>query len=113
VCDVKKQRNYCGCQEVHAERSLIQLSPERPCENLTNTEMVVAVVRERSEEVEGDCNLTGRTSISTNQFLPPPPPYTRALRDYAINKGIHMAPAAYVSEDGLVMHPWEERSLVI
>ncbi|KRX28754.1 hypothetical protein T09_8831 [Trichinella sp. T9] len=25
-----KPRHYCGCQEVHAERSLIWLSPERP-----------------------------------------------------------------------------------
>ena len=25
---VTKPRHYCGCQEVHAERSLIWLSPE-------------------------------------------------------------------------------------
>ena len=31
-------RYYCGCQEVHAERSLIWVSPERPCQSLTNTE---------------------------------------------------------------------------
>ncbi|KRY62277.1 hypothetical protein T4D_6339, partial [Trichinella pseudospiralis] len=36
---VTKPRHYCGCQEVHAERSLIWLSPERPCQSLTNTEM--------------------------------------------------------------------------
>jgi hypothetical protein len=35
---VTKPRHYCGCQEVHAERSLIWLSPERPCLSLTNTE---------------------------------------------------------------------------
>jgi hypothetical protein len=36
---VTKTRQYCGCQEVHAERSLIWLSPERLCQSLTNTEM--------------------------------------------------------------------------
>ena len=30
-----------------------------------------------------------------------------------INKGIDMAPAAYIAEDGLVIHQWEERSLVL
>jgi hypothetical protein len=36
---VTKPRHYCGCQEVHADRSLIWLSPERPCQSLTNTEV--------------------------------------------------------------------------
>ena len=31
-------RHYRGCQEVLAERSLIQLSPERSCQSFTNTE---------------------------------------------------------------------------
>ena len=35
---VTKPRHYCGCQEVHADRSLIFLSPERLCPSLTNTE---------------------------------------------------------------------------
>jgi hypothetical protein len=30
-------RHYCGGQEVLADRSLIQLSPERLCQILTNT----------------------------------------------------------------------------
>ena len=29
------------------------------------------------------------------------------------NRGIHMAPAAHVAEDGLVRHQWEERFLVL
>jgi hypothetical protein len=29
------------------------------------------------------------------------------------NKEVHIALAAYIAEDGLVMHPWEERSLVL
>jgi hypothetical protein len=33
-----KPKHYCGCQEVLADRSLIQLSPERLCQCLTNTE---------------------------------------------------------------------------
>jgi hypothetical protein len=36
---VTKPRHYCGCQKVHADRSLIWLSPEKPCQSLTNTEV--------------------------------------------------------------------------
>jgi hypothetical protein len=36
---VTKHRHYCGCQEVLDDRSLIQLSPKRPCQTLTNTEL--------------------------------------------------------------------------
>jgi hypothetical protein len=46
-------------------------------------------VREGTEGVEGSCNPMGRTTLSTNQTSPP-----RTPRDYAINKGVHMAPAA-------------------
>ena len=35
---VTKCKHYCGCQEVYAERSLIWMSPERPCQSLTNAE---------------------------------------------------------------------------
>jgi hypothetical protein len=35
---VTKLRYYCGFQEVLADRSLIQLSPERLCQSLPNTE---------------------------------------------------------------------------
>jgi hypothetical protein len=35
---VTKPRHYCGCQEVLADRSLIWLSPERPCQSLINTD---------------------------------------------------------------------------
>ena len=34
-------RHYCGCQKVLADRSLIQLSPERFWQSLTNTEVDV------------------------------------------------------------------------
>jgi hypothetical protein len=36
---VTKPRHYCGCQQVLADRSMIQLSPERLCQCLTNTEV--------------------------------------------------------------------------
>jgi hypothetical protein len=39
---VTKLRHYCGCQEAHAEMSLIWLSPERACQSLTNTEVDVS-----------------------------------------------------------------------
>ena len=35
---VIKTRHDCGCQEVHAERSLIWLYCERSCQSCTNTE---------------------------------------------------------------------------
>jgi hypothetical protein len=35
---VNKTRHYCESQKVLADRSLIQLSPERLCQSLTNTE---------------------------------------------------------------------------
>jgi hypothetical protein len=34
----RQPRHYCRCQEVLADRSLIQLSPERLCQILTNTD---------------------------------------------------------------------------
>jgi hypothetical protein len=36
---VTKPRLYYGCQQVLAERSLIELSPERVCQYITNTEV--------------------------------------------------------------------------
>jgi hypothetical protein len=39
---VTKPRHYCRCQDTHDERSLIWLSPERPCQRLTNTEAYVS-----------------------------------------------------------------------
>jgi hypothetical protein len=36
---VTKPRHYCGCRQVLANRSLIELSPERLCQFLTNTEV--------------------------------------------------------------------------
>ena len=61
-------------------------------------------VRERTEGVEGVCKPIGRT---INQ------PDTQNSQELTINKGVHMAPAAFVAEDGLVMHQWEERSLFL
>jgi hypothetical protein len=36
---VNKPRHYCGCQQVLADRSLIELSAERLCQYRTNTEV--------------------------------------------------------------------------
>ena len=35
---ITKPRHYCRCQEVLADRSLLYLSPDRVCQNLTITE---------------------------------------------------------------------------
>jgi hypothetical protein len=63
-------------------------------------------VRERNEGAEGVCNPIGRTIISTNQTL-------ESFHGLSHQQGVHMAPAAYVEEDCLVRHQWEERSLVL
>ena len=52
--------------------------------------------RESTQGAEGVCNPIGETTICTNQY----PPELVSL-------------AAYVAEDGLVGHQWEERSLVL
>jgi hypothetical protein len=64
--------------------------------------------RKRIQGAEGICRPI-RETISTNQ-------YTRAPRTKPPTR-VHMegpmAPAAYVAEDGLVGHQWEERPLVL
>jgi hypothetical protein len=50
--------------------------------------------RESTQGAEGVCNPTGRTTIRTNQYTPE-----------------LVSLAAYVAEDGLVGHHWEERPL--
>jgi hypothetical protein len=55
--------------------------------------------RESTQGNEGVCNPKGETTIGTNQYLPPPRPLEL------------MSLAAYVAEDGLVGHQWEERPL--
>jgi hypothetical protein len=91
---VTKHRHYCGCQQVHAERSLIWLSPERPCQSLINTKMDACSqpldgacnhptecgvsnrgVRESSEGVEGVSNPYGKNNI--NQPVPQELPGTK------------------------------------
>ena len=81
-----KPRHYCKCQEVLTGRSLIQLSPERLCQILTNRDAMSTAkhwterrdhsgeVRARTIGAEGVCNLIGRTTISTNQTPPHPTP---------------------------------------
>jgi hypothetical protein len=55
-----KPRHYCDCQEVLADRTLIQLlSPKRLCQSPTNTQINAhsqqrtPMVRERAERAEG------------------------------------------------------------
>ena len=64
-------------------------------------------VREKTEEAKGVCNPIGRTTISTNQTPPELPGTKPPTKEYT------WLPAAYVAEDGLVRHQWEERPLVL
>jgi len=61
-------------------------------------------IRERTEGAEGVCNPIGRT-ISTNQI----PQSSQGLNHQRVHMEGPMTPAAYVAEDGLVRHQWEER----
>jgi len=120
-----KPRHYCRCQELLADRSLIQLSSERLCQSLTNTEVNAhsqwaqnahsqhgdpnGRVRDRTERVEEVCNLIGRTTVSANQS-------TQSSQGLNYQpKNMHegtMAPAAHVADNGFVWHQWEKRPLV-
>jgi len=67
-------------------------------------------VKGRTEGAKGFCKLIGRTTISTNRTLQ----NSQGLNHQP--KSTHegpMAPAAYVAEDGLFRHQWEERPLVL
>ena len=79
IYSYQTQTFLCGYQEVHAERRLICLSPEWALEihrqmfaanHWTECGVPNREVRERTEGVEGICNLIGRTTISTNQTPP-------------------------------------------
>ena len=69
-------------------------------------------VRERTEGAEEVCNPIGRTKISTNQTSPEFPGAKPPTKEYIHMEG-PMAPAAYVAEDDLVWHQWEERPFVL
>jgi hypothetical protein len=60
-------------------------------------------VGKRTEGAEGVCYPIGRTTISTNKT----PQSSQGLNYQP------MVPVAYVAEDGLVGHQWEERPLVL
>ena len=66
--------------------------------------------RKRTQAAEGVCSPMGGTTIQTNQVH-------RAPSNLTTNQRVHMvglmALAAYVAEDGLVDHQWEERPLVL
>ena len=60
-------------EEVHADRSLIRLSPERLCQSLTNTEVDAehgvpdGGIGEGTEGAEGVCSSMGEATVSTSQ----------------------------------------------
>ena len=64
-------------------------------------------VRERTKGAEEVCNPIGRTTKSSSQT----PKRSQGL-NHKPRTNQHMALAAYVSEDSLVRHQWEERVIV-
>jgi hypothetical protein len=72
---VTKLRHCYGWQQMLADRSLIELSPERSCQCLTNTEVDThshsldsnGGAREKTQGAEGVCRTIGRTTLWTNQ----------------------------------------------
>jgi hypothetical protein len=121
---VTKPRHYCRCQEVIADRSLIQLSPERLCQNLTNTEADALSqplgwtqgpqwrTWRKDWGAEGVCNPIGRTTIWTNLY-PQSSQELKVQPNQRVQLEGPMAIAAYVAEDGLVGHQLEEKPLVL
>jgi hypothetical protein len=91
---------------------LIWMSPERLLAVNHQTEHgdPNGAVRGRTEGAEGVCNFIRRTTISTNQISRAPWDLTTNQRVYI---ALPMAPATYVTEDGLVWSQWEERPLVL
>jgi hypothetical protein len=67
-------------------------------------------VRGRTEGAEGICNPIEKNN-NINQSEPPELPGTKPPTRVYMERT--MAPAAYVAEDGLIWHPWEERLLVL
>jgi hypothetical protein len=67
-------------------------------------------VSKRTVGAEGVFNPIGRTTISTNQT-------SQSSQGVKHQPKVHIegliAPSAYVAEDGLIWHQWEERALVL
>jgi hypothetical protein len=70
-------------------------------------------VRERTEGTEWFCNLIGRTIISTNQTPHQELPGTKPPTKEYTWRDPWLQLQAYVAEDGLVGHQWEERPFVL
>ena len=114
-----KPGHYCGCWEVLADRSLIWLFPERLCQSLTKTEaeshsqLSMGSPMEKSEK--GMKGLRGFAAPwrkeQYQQARPPPPELLDTGPSTKENMEEPVALAAYVAEDGLVEHQWEQRPL--
>jgi hypothetical protein len=72
-----------------------------------NTEPFNEGARESTQGAKGVCNPLGRTVIPTNQNSKS----SQGLKH--LSRNTHCTPVAYVAEDGLVGHQWEERPLVL
>jgi hypothetical protein len=65
------------------------------------------------EELErGLKELKGVATPQEEQY-PTDKPVSKISQGLSHHQRVHMAPAAYVTENGLVMHQWEEKSLVL
>ena len=105
-----KPGHYGGCQEVLTDRSLIWLSPERVCQNLTNTEeeacsqpldwALVSPMEEMNKELKELRGFVAPWRKQQCQEIRSPelPGTELSTKEYT-----------YVGEDGLVGHQWEER----
>ena len=102
-----------------ADRSLIQLCPERLCQSLTSREVDARSTRTPMEDIgKGLKELKGFATLQKKKNnINQPTRHPRAPRNLTTNQRIHlegpMAPAVYLAEDGLVGHQWEERPLVL
>ena len=77
------------------------------CSHWTEQWVPNEVVQERTEGIEGACNTKGRTTVSNNQ-TPGTKPKTQRVHMVGL-----MVLAAYVEQDDLIGHQWQERPLVL
>jgi hypothetical protein len=66
--------------------------------------------RERTQGAEGVCSPIGGTTILTSQHLQSSLELDHNQRKHMVGR---VALAAYVAENGLIYHQWEERPLVL
>ena len=94
------------------------MSPERLCQNLTNTggffqPTIRLTTQYLMEELEKGIKDLKELATAQEEQQCEPTNKVRAPWDYSINQRVHMAPVANVAEYGLVGHQRNEEALAL